>query len=149
VAGYTFTDASRERMSVNRTKRYSSTEERAKHGKLNSQQVVEIYLSEESIGDLAIRYSVSRGAIQLIKTRKTWITVTEDLGEPGSQRPPEARTAAFLTKEEVSTIFTITGRTQASLAREFGVSQATISTIRSGRVWRHVTDGLRAKDEED
>lgn len=62
--------------------------------------------------------------------------------EPGNCRwatdvqQARGRSNAKLTEADVVRIREISGRTQASIAEEFGVHQSTVSDIRSGRRWQ-------------
>lgn len=58
----------------------------------------------------------------------------------------ETHSAAKLTEKDVNEIRK-SHDTQASLARRFGVSQANISSIRSGNSWRHL--GSESSDKPD
>jgi hypothetical protein len=54
-------------------------------------------------------------------------------------RPGEKNAHAKLTDAAALYIKYVEGYTQYELAEEFGVNQATISYIRSGRTWKHIS----------
>lgn len=90
----------------------------------------------ESVTELAGSYGVSDFCIGQIVYGKTW--KVEGMAYPAEPKRDK------LTPEIVKVIFVRrkSGESGASLAREFDVSEATISCIASGKKWREVTLGL-------
>jgi len=61
-------------------------------------------------------------------------------------------TQSKLTEEEAATIYKWawgTSMTNREVGQHFGVSQQTVSHIKHGRVWSHVTDDINHPDSED
>ena len=86
--------------------------------------------------ELADIYDVSVNIIKQIDLFKTWKHVVVD--SKYNIRPKEIAGKVKLTKEQVEAILADTESTGIKLAKEYNVSPATISTIRSGKAWTNI-----------
>jgi DNA invertase Pin-like site-specific DNA recombinase len=60
----------------------------------------------------------------------------------GGSQPGERNPRAKLTSGQVYAIRALKGQgTQQEIARQFGVSQRTVSKIQTGQLWTHLTEG--------
>lgn len=93
----------------------------------------------ESGAKIGRDYLVSTATISMIRSGVTWSHITSQL-----QGSPTSSGNAKLTEAEVRLIWgrLVAGETGADLARDFRVSSGTISLIRSGDIWSHVTSQL-------
>lgn len=121
--------------------RNSAASNPTKQRKLNPETVAEIktLLNQNmlSFADIALMFNVSRVTIAKIKQGTTWVL-------PGEMRINRARLPAGspkLNKEVAEQIrFKLKqGATGSSLAREYGVSSATVSHIKRNRIWTEAT----------
>ena len=64
-----------------------------------------------------------------------WGTKTENTADRTMRR----RTYSKLSEDDVRRILSISGRTHASIAKEFGVVPAVVTNIRNGVTWKHIT----------
>lgn len=119
--------------------------------KLNSEQVEEIKLklieNKLSAPEIAREYGVSSSSISDIKRVKTWKHVRPDLSDKlkntvyDSRKMGSDNPDSKLTEEDVIEIKKLIqkgDRTLISIAKEFGVSGATISSIKHEKTWSHI-----------
>lgn len=110
--------------------------ERNPAAKLTAADVAEIrnrVAAGETQRAVARRYGVSKGALCLMISGKTWATA----GGP-VRTAPNRRPGAKLTPDAVEDIRrrVAAGETQRSVASEHGVSQGAVNMIILGRTWR-------------
>jgi hypothetical protein len=67
-----------------------------------------------------------------------WGTQRENLAAPGFRAYLRRRSCKPKINREQAAIIKYSGRPCAQLAREFGISPATVSNIRAGRSWKHI-----------
>lgn len=106
--------------------------------KLTPQKAIEIAKSTEPSGVIAERYGVGTGAVQDIRSGKTWADATEghrlESYKMAGTRAPWAK----LTEEQVLEIYN-SSLPQRVLAKMFSVSPRLIWSIRNGKTWQSVT----------
>jgi len=102
---------------------------------MTDDQVREIYASCESQKVLAERFGTHQPVISDIKNLKTWEHL--DLGV----LPPGQSVMCKLTENQVREIYESV-EPQRVLAKQFGVSMATISHIKCLKTWRHLNLGV-------
>lgn len=118
--------------------------ERNNRAKLREVDVVSIrqrFANGEDLSSLRREYSMSMDSMWEIVTGETWQhaggpTVSR-MGHPKGESAPWSK----LTDEEVRSIHgrASAGENQKTLAREFGVSQATVSRIKNRVCWAHLS----------
>jgi len=129
------------------SKRNGTAQIGEKHGKakLTEEQVKEIRATPRKYGsqrELAARYGVSRDLIGKIVRGEQWRHLTDSppltrqISPIGSTNPN-----ATLTEQDVRVIRSARGPRGflAALARRYSVSATTITDIRKGKTWGHVT----------
>ena len=102
--------------------------------KVTPGDVAAIRASAEPADALAERYGISVASINNARSGRTWSGVAGEGVSPPRPAPPKTK----LTEAAVLHIFH-SGDPVASLMAQYGVSQPTISSIRTGRTWKHVT----------
>jgi len=115
-----------------------------KKSKLKDNDITQIKAlanSNASRAELANRFGVSRGTIVDVLYGRTWKHIqTQDTTiknrATGSNHP-----FSKLTSSDVKQIRRLQkeGRSQRSIAKQFGVSRGTIEAIIKGKTWKHVT----------
>ncbi|WP_217924431.1 HNH endonuclease [Miltoncostaea oceani] len=102
--------------------------------KLTVEQVREIALSGDSAAEIAAHFGITESMVGKIQLGRTWKHVTAAL----ARAPIPPHRAARLTPDQVRAI---RGSEESSrdLQTRFGVSQATISRVRSGSGWKSVS----------
>lgn len=97
---------------------------------LTNEKVMEIYISNLSYKELAMKYKCSSATVMQIKLGKVWGKLT---GKVYTKKEN-----CFLKKEDVIDIFTSSNRGRF-LANKYKVSEATICDIRKGRRHSNIT----------
>lgn len=99
------------------------------HCKLSEDEVLEVLNMEGSYEDIGHKFNVNRATVGYIKTGKLWSHIT---GITYHRK--------HLTKEELLEITKLIGIMKSiDIAERFGVSKQTISSIRTGNTWSHIT----------
>ncbi len=98
-------------------------------------EIVDFYRAGWLVGDIAHEYGVAPDTIRNIMRGIAWRRVTG--GPVGRKR---VSTGSILAESEITEIHRMasTGMTQSDIAREFGVTQCTISCILRGKTWKHI-----------
>jgi transcriptional regulator with XRE-family HTH domain len=103
--------------------------------KLTESQVREIISSPEAMSVLAKRHGVSQPTISQIKSGKRWAHIEGERVLVKHYAAGRRNGFASLTREQALDIRAATG-TQLSIAKKFGVSQTTVSSIKRGDTWK-------------
>lgn len=93
---------------------------------LNDEQVLEIFNSDKKQKELCEKFNVSTSAISLIKTGRNWSHLTK-----------KNYNRRYLTDEEVLKIRSL-NIPQKEIAKLFNISPNNISTIKSGKTFKHL-----------
>ena len=106
--------------------------------KLTEKDVVEIknrILAGETNTAIAKSYGVSAGAVDSIKHNRSWKHVAPEINVTGC-----VSNQGDLTVEQVAEIKRriVAGESPPKIAKDYGVDRRTISSIRCGRLWKHV-----------
>lgn len=117
----------------NDTKKYGVSGFDRKNGKLTNDQIKEIFVSTENQVELAKKFGVNQNYISRIQLRIRCARITKGLVQP--QRKPHNH---ILTPPLVLEIFNLSLE-QKKIAEMYGVSEMTISGIKTGRNWSHIT----------
>lgn len=133
-----WTDSSREKMCRPGVKN--------PRAKLNEQQVIHIYHSEESIRDLATRFGISCAQIQAVKKKQSYKEVTSGIDSfPGISRN-KFKTCIILTDEMVKQIYLEQGD-YTYFKNKFKVTRRVIESIKLGITYKKVTQNLGTPGE--
>lgn len=134
---------------------YENMEDQRKHGtrvlgarvntcKLSASEVVEVFESTKPQRDIARQFGITQSAVQSIRSRKVWRSVTDAL--PGRSTDWLAHRGAGsgkakLCEAQVLLIWDLLnkGSSDRDISAQFGVHRDTIYAIRIGRTWIHVT----------
>lgn len=127
--------------------------------KLKASQVPTIIkrvVDGEVVAALAEEYSVSDEAIRDVVRRRRWeaVSISEELENQRldyiskmKERPNRVKGSlqwqAKLTEAQVVEIISMIQRGErgSDIARNFGVQRVTVAAIKSGRIWKHLTQG--------
>jgi hypothetical protein len=104
--------------------------------KITEEVAAAIYGSSGYDKDIAKRFGVNAQLVSSIKTGNSWRSVTRHTGD---KRPPPL---AILTPKQALEIYHAEER-GCDLAKRFGVSPVTVSNIKTGKRWAHVTGARR------
>lgn len=102
--------------------------------KLTKDDVLAILDSDETNVALGERFGVDESMISAVRLGKTWKHLTADR----ARRPGWRHQAGVLTEADVRLIRGATGARSKDLAQRFGVTESTISDVRSRRTWKHI-----------
>jgi transposase len=106
---------------------------RSPRAKLTDEIVLAIYHSPDSHANIAQSYGIGLSTVKNIRYGNTWAHLTRPTGAP---KPKRSR--AKLTEDVVLAIYRSTDL-QPVIARNFEVSQATVSNIKNGKSWAWLT----------
>lgn len=138
------TNSSNMRDSIAKNRRAHIHSENSLHVILTNAEVLDIrrrYAQGEYGVDLAKEFGVSRPAIYQIVSGRNWKKLDGPRSKiPKGPRPDFLPKHTLLTPAQVEMIYRrrIAGERGADLAREFGVSQATVSAIYKKRNWKRL-----------
>lgn len=109
--------------------------------KLTEAEVLFIHaeaLSGRDYGELAEEFDIPECSVSAIKTGRQWSSVTGQNQDEADQRGGNNRK---LTEEQVLDIYerANAGEHQGDIAAEYDVSRGTVSEIKHGKRWTHVT----------
>lgn len=111
--------------------------EASPHAKITEEQASAIRGDARSYTAVAADYGVSPATIGDIKSGKSWTHLTSTVGRAKRVSPRRGKSDK-ITPEIVREIRAGT-ETGKVLAERYGISPQTITDIRKGRSWRHVT----------
>lgn len=115
--------------------------------KLTHEQAVEIITTDTPIGVLAKKFNVSRSAIYAVRSGETWKHLMYLPRKKSKQLRvcPTGRIedswVRFTDEQVLEIIEQFPTMSNAELAKKYQVSAATISAIRCGKNYRHLTNG--------
>jgi predicted DNA-binding protein YlxM (UPF0122 family) len=117
--------------------------ERQGQSLFTAEQVIQIRNTHGTLAEIAARYGVSTGAIDDIKTRRTWKHIPgERIDDPklNQGKAGSAHAGAILHEREIPIIRRLyaDGMPIVEIAKRFGVSDMVIRHIIKGRTWKHV-----------
>lgn len=109
--------------------------------KITEQQAIEIRAATGFQSDIARRYGIRQTHVSQIKLGRLWGYLTTPIVKPIypslSRRRGEQNHGAKLSSEQVRAIRAANG-TLREIATRFGSTLQNVSTIRSGRSWKHL-----------
>lgn len=105
--------------------------------KLTDTDIIDIRASTWSLQALAAHYGVAKSSITSIRSGRTWSAVPGNLPSRRPKPLGELQGTAKLTVEIVQAV-RIDSRPQSKIAASLGISQSTISRIKSREIWPHV-----------
>lgn len=98
--------------------------------KLSKEQVIEIFKSAKNVYEIAANYGVTKTAVNNIRNGRSWSSVT--------RLTYKSKNHTKLTKAQILEIYN-SSKTQKKLAKKYGISQAKVSSIKTGRSYSLVT----------
>lgn len=116
--------------------------------KLTEQQVLEIYNSDKSITEFSIKFNVSPSVIYDVRRGKTWRHLLYLRKKPHrqlrSKKIKGSKNPYRLTEQDVNHIMTLLPiMRNRDIAKMYQVHPSTISSIRHGKNWKHITQGQK------
>jgi hypothetical protein len=105
--------------------------------KVTPDMVREILASTERGVDLAIRFDITPQMVSKIRHRRMWAHIEGDVAK-ASNRSGAGNHDAKLTDDDIRFI-RASSEKGVRLAEQYGISRSTLSSIRLGRTWKHVT----------
>ena len=118
---------------VSKVRKRASRNARETNRKLSDEQVLEIYLSEDSSQSLSERFNISIRTVYSIRAGITWADITSSCRESSWRNLKK-----HLISNEVVAIFT-SKEPVSVLAERFNVCKRTVINIQKGRTFRRVT----------
>lgn len=103
---------------------------------LSEDQVIQIFKDPRPTRAIALDYSINAGTVHKIKAGKTWAWLTGAPLRAGLCRGSLHRHSK-LNELQVMAIKNDL-RTYAEIAAEYGINQATVGRIRTGKTWSHI-----------
>lgn len=100
--------------------------------KLTPARALEIYKSKEPLKKLAKRFEVTSCTISSIKTKRIWREATKGHGKPGITHRKLSRLQIVKIYKSIEP--------PKKIAKRFRIHTSTVSAIKTGRVWREVTE---------
>lgn len=116
--------------------------EKSATAKMTELNIKEIRLCQDDNKAIASRFGISKSQVSKIKTGMAWSHLQANILEKGISKRGEKHHNVKLTEKSVREIRGINNLRQWEIAKLYGVSQQTVSEIKTMKKWKYLKEDL-------